>query len=51
VPEMDIYRCLLLDQDCRTGFITEHLRGLIWIYNVCGVKLETAWALLMIKSF
>jgi len=27
------------------GFISEHILGLIWIYNVCGVKDERAWDL------
>jgi len=36
---------LSLDQDRIKGFIWEHIRGLIWIYNVCGVKDERAWDL------
>jgi hypothetical protein len=33
---------LSLDRDRIKGFISEHIRGLIWIYNVCGVKDERA---------
>ena len=36
---------LSLDQDSIKGFISEHICGLIWIYNVCGVKDERAWDL------
>jgi hypothetical protein len=25
------------------GIMLEHTHGLIWIYNVCGVKDELAW--------
>jgi hypothetical protein len=35
-------RRLLLDRDRPKGFISEHIRGLIWIYNVCGIKDERA---------
>ena len=38
-----INRLLSLDRDRIKGFISEHIRGLIWIYNVSGVKNETAW--------
>jgi hypothetical protein len=34
-----------LDRYIIKGFIWEHLRGLIGIYNVCGVKDERAWVL------
>jgi hypothetical protein len=34
-----------LDRDRIKGFISEHIRGLIRIYNVCGVKDERAWDL------
>jgi hypothetical protein len=40
-----INRCLLLDQDRIKGFISEHIRGLIQIYNVCGIKDKRAWDL------
>jgi len=36
---------LLLDRDCMKGFIMEHIRGLIRIYNVCGIQDERAWDL------
>jgi len=42
VPTSVIYRCLSLDRDCIKEFILEHIRGLIRIYNVCGVKDERA---------
>jgi len=38
-----INRRLLLDWDHKTGFILEHICGLIQIYNVCSVKDERAW--------
>jgi hypothetical protein len=34
-----------LDRDSIKKFISEHICGLIWIYNVGGVQDETAWAL------
>jgi len=34
-----------LDRDRIKGFISEHIRGLVQIYNVCGVKDEWAWDL------
>ena len=40
-----INRRLLLDRDRMKGFISEHIRELIRIYNVCGVKDERAWDL------
>jgi hypothetical protein len=42
IPTLVINRRLLLDQDCLKGFISEHICGLIPIYNVCGVKEESA---------
>jgi hypothetical protein len=40
-----INRRLSLDRDRIKAFISEHIRGLIRIYNVCGVKDERAWDL------
>jgi hypothetical protein len=40
-----INRRLTLDRDRGKGFISEHIRGLIWINNVCCVKHERAWDL------
>jgi len=40
-----INRCLSLDRDGIRGFISEHICGLIQIYNVCGIKDERAWDL------
>jgi hypothetical protein len=40
MPISVINRRLLLDQDLIKGFISEHLRGPIWIYNVCSVMGE-----------
>jgi len=45
MPTSIINRRLSLDQDRIKGFISEHIRGLIRIYNVCGVKDERAWDL------
>jgi len=38
-------RRLSLDRDRINIFISEHVCGLIRIYNVCGVKHERAWDL------
>jgi len=40
-----INRRLSLDRCRIKGFISEHIRGLIRIYNVCGVKDERTWVL------
>jgi len=40
-----IDRRLWLDRDPIQGFILERIRGLIRIYNVCGVKDERSWDL------
>jgi hypothetical protein len=40
-----INRHLSLDRDHIKGFISEHIGGLIRIYNLCGVKDERAWDL------
>jgi hypothetical protein len=40
-----INRRLLLDRDDITGFLSEHIRGLLRIYNDCSLKDETAWDL------
>jgi hypothetical protein len=45
MPTSVINRRLSLDRDHIKGFISEHIRGLIRIYNVCGVKDERAWDL------
>jgi hypothetical protein len=45
IPTSVINRRLSLDRDCIKGFISGHIRGLTWIYNVCGVKAERAWDL------
>jgi hypothetical protein len=50
-PTSVINRHLSLDQDCIKGFISELIRGLIRIYNVCGVKDERAWDLFDDKIF
>jgi len=41
-----INQCLSLDWDRIKGFISEHIHGLIWIYNVWGVNDERAWDLI-----
>jgi len=45
MPTSVINRRLLLDRNRIKGFISEHIHGLIRIYNVCGVKDERAWDL------
>ena len=45
MPKSVINRCVSLDRDCIQGFISEHIRGLIRIYNVCGIKDERDWDL------
>jgi hypothetical protein len=46
MPTSVINRRLSLNRDRIKGFISEHIRGLIRIYNVCCVKDERAWDLL-----
>jgi len=46
MPTSVINRCLSLDRDRIKAFILEHIRGLIRIYNVCGVRDEWVWDLL-----
>jgi len=43
MPTSVVNRLLSLDRDRIKVFISEHIRGLIRIYNVCGVKDERAW--------
>jgi hypothetical protein len=43
MPTSVINGRLSLDRDRVKGFISEHIRGLIRIYNVCGVKDDRAW--------
>jgi hypothetical protein len=45
MPTSVINRRLSLDQDHIKGFISEHIRGLLRIYNVCSIKDERAWDL------
>jgi len=45
MPTSVINRRFLCDRDRIKGFISEHTRGLIHIYNACGVKDERAWDL------
>jgi hypothetical protein len=45
MPTSVITRHLSLDQDRLDGFISEHIRGHIRIFNICGVKDERAWDL------
>jgi len=45
MPTSVINRRLSFDPDCIKGFISEHISGLIQIYNVCGVEDERAWDL------
>jgi hypothetical protein len=43
MPTSVINRCWSLDWDGIKRVISEHIRGLIRLYNVCGVKDERAW--------
>jgi len=45
MPTSVMNRHLSLDRDWINGFVSEHIRGLIRIYNVCDVKHERAWDL------
>jgi len=45
MPTSVINRCLSFDWERIKGFISEHIRGLIRIYNVCGIKDKRAWDL------
>jgi hypothetical protein len=45
MPTSVINRRLSLDLDRIKGLISEHIRGLIQIYNVCSLKDERAWDL------
>jgi hypothetical protein len=43
IPTLLINRRLSLDWDCIKGFIAEHIRGLMRIYNDCGVNDNGGW--------
>jgi len=43
MPTSGINQRLSLDWDTIKGFISEHICGVILIYNVCGIKEERAW--------
>jgi len=45
MPTSVINRRLSLDRNRIKGFISEYIRGLVRIYNVCGVEDERAWDL------
>jgi hypothetical protein len=45
MPTSVINQRLSLDRDIIKRFISEHIRGLIRIYNVCSVNDERAWDL------
>ena len=45
MPTAVINRRLLLDWDRIKGSMSEHICGLIQIYNVCGINDERAWDL------
>jgi len=51
LPTWVINRRLLLDRDRIKGFILEHIRGVIQLYNVCGVKDESTWDLFCDTNF
>jgi len=43
MPTSVINGRLSFNRDCIKGYISEHIRGLIRIYNVCGVHDEKVW--------
>jgi len=43
MPTSGTNRHVSSDRDSMNGFLLDHIRGLIWIYNVGGVKDERAW--------
>jgi hypothetical protein len=45
IPTLVINRYLSFDWDRIKGFISQHIHGLIWIYNVSGIKYEREWDL------
>jgi len=45
MPTLVLNPHLLLDREHQKGYISQHIRGFIWINNVCGVKDERAWDL------
>ena len=45
MPTSLIHRRLLMEQNRIQRFISEDIRGLMRIYDVCGVKDERAWDL------
>jgi len=45
MPTLVINQHLVLDRDCIKGFISEQIRGLIQISNVCSIKDDKAWDL------
>jgi len=45
MPTSVINQRLSLDRDCKEGFISEHIRGLIRIDNVRDVMDDRAWDL------
>jgi len=51
MPTLVINQRMSLDRDRIKRFISEHIRGLIRIYNVCGVKDERDWDLFLDTIF
>jgi hypothetical protein len=51
MPTSVINRRLLLVEDCKHGSVLEHIRGLIWISNVCAINDERASELFYHKIF
>ena len=51
MPTLVINRRLSLEREYIKGFISEHICGLIRIYNMCGIKDERAWDLFHDTSF
>jgi hypothetical protein len=43
MPTLVVNLCLSLNHDLVKGLISEHIHGLILIYNVCSMKDERAW--------
>jgi len=51
MPTLAVDQCMALDRDRIKWFNPEEMRGLIPIFNVCGVKTERAWDLFHDMNF
>jgi hypothetical protein len=46
MPSSVMNQRLWFDRDCINRFISKHIRGLLQIYNVCGIKDDRVWDLI-----